>query len=133
MAMVTYLQDFSFANWYGIKISGRLDAFNDKQVAEQLRQMTLAKSQVVLDLSACDFMSLHMLKFLAELNKDLSKNGGQLALVSLNHNIRRQIEIFLGMKTFKVFTTLRDLNTGLNRQPRSEFQNQNVELVRSNL
>lgn len=132
--MVTYLQEFSLSNWYGVKVSGRLDAFNDRRIADQMKQMIAGKTHIVLDLEACDFMSLQMLKFMGDTNKQIAAIGGELALVNLNHNIRRQIEIFLGTRAFKIYSNLRDLNNGLNRQPRSEFQSQvAAELVRSGL
>lgn len=132
--MVTYLQEFFIENWFGVKVSGRLDAFNDRRIADQLKQMMMGKNQIVLDLEACDFMSLQMLRFISDANKEIRKKGGELALVSLNHNIRRQIEIFLGTRSFTIYQNLRDLNNGLNRQPRSEFQNHMAaELVRSGL
>lgn len=118
--MVTVLQEFSFADWRGIKISGRLDAFNDRQISAQLKTMVDGQSKVILDLSACDFMSLQFLRLISEMNRKFQQEGGELALLNLNHQIKRQIEIFLGTRSFKIYRDLRELNNGYNRQARAE-------------
>ncbi len=118
--MVTLLQDYSFADWRGLRVSGRLDSFNDRQSIQQMKGHIDGANKVVLELSACDFMSLQFLKFLSELNKDLQERGGELALLNLNHQIKRQIEIFLGTRSFRIYRDLRELNNGYFREPRSE-------------
>ncbi len=123
--MVTILQEFSFADWRGIKVSGRLDAFNDRAISAQLKSLIEAHKinghkKIVLELSDCDFMSLQFLKLINELNKQIQSEGGEFALLNLNHQIKRQIEIFLGTRSFSIYRDLRDLNNRFYRQARSE-------------
>jgi anti-anti-sigma regulatory factor len=119
--MVTFLESITRPGWLGLKISGRVDAFNDRQIIQAFERSVGTSARVALDLSACEFLSLQMLKFLSELNRELGRKGGELALVRPNHNVRRQIEIFLGTKNFRVFGSIDDLQNGYSAQPRAEF------------
>lgn len=102
---------------------GRLDAFCDRQASIQLKEMVRGHEKVILDLSSCEFMSLQVLKLLSDLNQQKLSEGGELALLNLNHHIKKQIEIFLGTKAFRIYRDLRELNNGYMRHARSEHLN----------
>ena len=123
LIMVTILEAVSRPGWVGLKISGRVDAFNDRRIIQNFEQSMGSSSHVALDLSNCEFLSLLMLKFLSELNRELGRKGGELGLVRPNHNVRRQIEIFLGTKNFRVYDSFDNLQSGYSAQPRAEFHN----------
>ena len=133
--MVTFLEaiadKWAQPGWVGLKISGRVDAFNDRQIIQAFERSMGSSRFVALELSTCEFLSLQMLKFLSELNRELGRKGGELALVRPNHNVRRQIEIFLGTKNFRVYDSLSALQNGYWAQPRAEFHNQPTESLLS--
>lgn len=107
--------------WTAAALSGRVDAFADRKVIQQLEELIGSSKRVVLDLSKTDFLSFQMMKYLAQLNQNLGRKGGELALLRPNHSILRQIEIFVGLKVFSVYPSLGDLQSGLHVQPRAEF------------
>ncbi len=117
--------------WVGLKISGRVDAFNDRRIIQAIESSVGANQSIALDLSSCEFLSLQMLKFLSDINRQLGRNGGELGLVRPNHNVRRQIEIFLGTKSFRVYDSINDLQNGYSAQPRAEFHNLPIESLHS--
>ncbi|MGZ5278648.1 MAG: STAS domain-containing protein [Pseudobdellovibrionaceae bacterium] len=129
--MVTLLEAIARPGWVGLKISGRVDAFNDRQIIQSFERSIGSSRFIALDLSNCEFLSLQMLKFLSEINRNLGRNGGELGLVRPNHNVRRQIEIFLGTKNFRVYGSMNDLQNGYSAQPRAEFHNLPAESLRS--
>ena len=109
--------------WTLVFIDGRVDAFNDKktiQVFEDLRISSECK--IAVDLSKADFISLAFLRWLLSFSTALRTVQGDLVLLNPAHSIRRQIEIFIGLSSFKVFETLEDLNMGLYLPRRSEFE-----------
>lgn len=121
--MITLLSPLELPGWLGLKISGRVDAFHDRKLIQLLEQQNLQNAhRVALDLSEAEFLSLQVLKYISQLNRELGQKGGELALLSPRHNIRRQIEIFLGTKIFKVYRCQSDLQRGYFVHPRSEFQ-----------
>jgi anti-anti-sigma factor len=120
--MITFMRPFELPGWTGLKISGRIDAFIDKQLIQSIEEAIGNSNRVALDLSETEFLSLQMLKFFTHLNQVLGRKGGELALVRPSHNVRRQIEIFIGMKVFAVYQSKEDLQTGFHVQPRAEFQ-----------
>jgi anti-anti-sigma regulatory factor len=119
--MVTFLKTIELPGWTGLKVSGRIDAFNDRQMINALEQNIQNSSRVALDLSDAEFLSLQFLKFMGNLHRELGRNGGELALVRPSHNVRRQMEIFLGPKAFNLYQSPQDLQAGNSVQPRSEF------------
>lgn len=125
--MVTKLAPQIVPGWTGLKISGRVDAFHDRKVIETLEQTIQTSKRVALDLSDAEFLSLQVLRYLSFLNRELGQNGGELALLSPNHHIRKQIEIFLGPKIFKVFRSQEDLQIGYFVHPRAEFHSAAAE------
>jgi len=129
--MVTLLEAITRPGWVGLKISGRVDAFNDRQIIQSFERSIGSSRFIALDLSGCEFLSLQMLKYLSEINRNLGRNGGELGLVRPNHNVRRQIEIFLGTKNFRVYGSMNDLQNGYSAQPRAEFYNLPAESLHS--
>jgi anti-anti-sigma regulatory factor len=129
--MVTLLEAVLRPGWAGLKISGRVDAFNDRRIIQTIESSVGASQSIALDLSNCEFLSLQMLKFLSDINRQLGRNGGELGLVRPTHNVRRQIEIFLGTKSFRVYDSIHDLQNGYSAQPRAEFHNLPIESLHS--
>ena len=129
--MVTLLEAVLRPGWVGLKISGRVDAFNDRRIIQAIESSVGANQSIALDLSSCEFLSLQMLKFLSDINRQLGRNGGELGLVRPNHNVRRQIEIFLGTNSFRVYDSINDLQNGYSAQPRAEFHNLPIESLHS--
>lgn len=129
--MVTFLEAAVRPGWVGLKISGRIDAFNDRKIIQSIETAAGTSRFIALDLSDCEFLSLQMLKFLSEISRQLGRNGGELGLVRPNHNVRRQIEIFLGTKSLRVYDSMNDLQNGYSAQPRAEFRNLPIESLHS--
>ncbi len=122
--MVTTLATFELSGWMGFGISGRVDAFNDRQLIQSLSSLMRQNSQIALDLSQAEFLSLQVLTFLSSQNRLLKKSGGEIALIRPSHNVRRQIEIFLGPRIFRIFESREDLRQGSSFEPRAEFHSQ---------
>lgn len=104
-----------------MSVSGRVDAFRDRQMILSIERTIDEADRVALDLSEAEFLSLQMLKFLTHLNQVLGRKGGELALVRPTHSVRRQIDIFVGSKILKIYRSLEDLQLGYRVQPRAEF------------
>lgn len=119
---MTILRSIELPGWTGLKISGRVDAFNDRQLIQTLEQTVEKSSRVAIDLSEADFLSLQVLKYFADTSRDLGRKGGELALVRPSHSLRRQIEIFFAPKAFNVYQNQDHLRRGYSVQPRAEFQ-----------
>ncbi len=126
--MVTTLKTFEIFGWIGLSVSGRVDAFNDRQLIQSMSALLSEDSRVALDLSEADFLSLQVLTYLSSQSRNLSRNGGELVLIRPSHNVRRQIEIFLGPRIFRIYQSRQDLKTGSLFQPRAEFQTSTAEL-----
>jgi anti-anti-sigma factor len=125
--MVTTLKTFELPGWIGLHISGRVDAFNDRKLIQSLCSLISENSRVALDLSQAEFLSLQVLTYLSSQSRNLGRNGGELVLVRPSHNVRRQIEIFLGPRIFRVYESREDLKAGSHLQPRAEFQGNSLE------
>lgn len=125
--MITSLSSFSLPGWTGLKISGRVDAFNDRRVIQMIEASAQNSVRLAIDLSTAEFLSLQTLKYLVELSRELGRKGGELALVRPTHHVRRQIEIFLGTKVFNVYESQEHLQLGYFVQPRAEFQTGGAE------
>lgn len=119
--MMTLMRVFDLPGWKGLTISGRVDAFKDRQLIQSMEEEIGDFDRVALDLSETEFLSLQMLKFLSHLNQVLGRKGGELALVRPTHGVRRQIEIFVGPRVFNVYQSREDLQMGFHVQPRAEF------------
>jgi len=126
--MITFLSSIVVPGWTGLKISGRVDAFNDRKLIQALEQKIQNSDRVAIDLSNAEFLSLQVLKYLSQLCRELGQNGGELALLSPTHHVRKQIEIFLGPKVFKVYKSQQDLQIGYSVHPRAEFQSPLAEV-----
>jgi anti-anti-sigma factor len=96
-------------HWRVLTLAGRVDAFADKRILSNVRQaIPNLKSQVVLDLKACDFLSLFALKSLGDWAQELKIAGGQLLVMGPNESLRRQLDVFLG-RSMEIATTWEDL------------------------
>lgn len=113
VAMVTTVRAIDLAGWKAFAISGRIDAFADRQVIQSIQEAVSETDRVALDLSGTDFLSLPMLTFLTQLNQKLGQKGGRLALLHPSHNVRRQIEIFIGLRVLEIFGTQMELQASL--------------------
>lgn len=108
--MVNSLSAFEWNGWTCLKLKGRVDAFNDRQILMVVDQYVASGAiRIAMDLSATEFLSLQSLKAFAALVKDLQKMGGDLVIINPNHNVRRQIEIFLGLRVFSILASHEDL------------------------
>lgn len=123
------LKTFELPGWIGLQIMGRVDAFNDRQLIQTLESFISEGSRVALDLSQTEFLSLQVLTYLSSQSRNLGRNGGELVLVRPSHNLRRQIEIFLGPKIFRVYESRESLERGSHLQPRAEFQSTPIEIT----
>lgn len=120
--MAANLTIFEIPGWTGLKISGRVDSFKDRELIQAIEHLSRSTSRVALDLSEAEFLSLQTLIFLSRLRQELGRKGGELALLRPNHSVRRQIEIFLGNKVLAVYRSIEDLQYGIADQSRAEFQ-----------
>lgn len=120
--MKTGVKLLELSPWKVLYVTGRVDAFNGHQLLKSFHDLKdNGHHQIAVDLSSAEFLSLAMLNYLASLTRELRLLGGELVLVSPSHNVRKQIDIFLGVKSFKIFQSYDELKTGVFFQPRSEF------------
>ncbi len=140
-AMMTQLKFLLKAGWIEFHLKGRVDSFNDRHLMNSIETVIKQHSgesminlqsnsdikstpkavKVALDLSDTEFLSLQMMHFLASLKRELVQKGGDLVLVQPSHPVRRQVEIFLGVKVFQVFSSFVELELSQHYQPRAEF------------
>lgn len=136
-AMMTQLKFLLKAGWIEFHLKGRVDSFNDRHLMNSIETVIKQHSsesqpnsaaiptpkavKVALDLSDTEFLSLQMMHFLASLKRELVQKGGDLVLVQPSHPVRRQVEIFLGVKVFQVFSSFVELELSEHYQPRAEF------------
>lgn len=121
--MTTSLQFFSLPGWIGILLKGRVDAFNDKRLMDSVEHLVRQnpRARLAVDLSGAEFLSLQMMRFLAGLRRELLLQNGDVVLIHPSHPVRRQIEIFLGIKIFPVYQSIQELELGEHFLARSEY------------
>lgn len=119
--MVTALSFVEMPGWRGLKLTGRADAFNDRQLIQALEKTMADSNRIAIDLSDAEFLSLQFLRALRFFSQELGKKGGEFVLVRPSHSVRRQIEIFFSPKAFRIFSSQQELQSGQFVVPRAEF------------
>ena len=77
------------SKWTICHLEGRIDAFCDQFVADNLAVKLKEKINVVVDLSQVDFLSLNMIHKLVALKTQAIEAGGDLVLLTPTSSVRR--------------------------------------------
>jgi anti-anti-sigma factor len=97
-------------SWIEISLKGRVDAFNDRRLMSQMEKYLQPPGRkIVLELSQCEFMSMAFLRGLVGLAQKLEAQGGRFVLLTPHHQVKRQIEIFVGNNLFEIYRSFHDL------------------------
>lgn len=83
-------------SWKVLRVTGRVDAFCDKRILAHLRQLAAEPSDLVLDLSACEFLSIWALRSLMQWADELKTSEHQLVLLTPADGVLRQLKVFVG-------------------------------------
>lgn len=108
------LKESKFEKWTVLELNGRVDAFNDRRIMHQIEQkLQLPGPQhLVLELSKCEFMSLAFMRGLMGFLRHVEAEGGEVVLLAPHHQVKRQLEIFVGTQGLKIYRTMPEVQIG---------------------
>lgn len=96
-------------SWRVLTLTGRVDAFSDKRIFSNLRQVAAAASDpLALDLSGCEFLSLWALMEVGNWAQELKAQGRDFAILSPSDGVLKQLNVFVGNRV-QVTKNLDDL------------------------
>lgn len=103
------LKLFQQNSWTVLALAGRVDAFSDRRVFASLKMSAADSKRIVLDLNQCDFLSIWILKELVQWSRELESEAKQMVIICIPENISRQIQSFIGIKQFKIYSNFTEL------------------------
>lgn len=103
------LKLFQQNSWLVLVLAGRVDAFSDRRVLASIKMSAADSKRIALDLNQCDFLSIWILKELVLWSRELESEAKQLVIVCIPENISRQIQSFIGIKQFKIYSNFTEL------------------------
>jgi anti-anti-sigma factor len=108
------LKESKFEKWTIIELNGRVDAFNDRRIIQQIEQKFQLRSPqyLLFELSKCEFMSLAFLRGFMGFIRRIEAEGGEVVLLAPHHQVKRQLEIFVGTQGLKIYRTLPEVQIG---------------------
>lgn len=110
------------SKWTICHLEGRIDAFCDQFVTDNLKAELTEKKYLAVELSGADFLSLNMIRSLVSLKVQAVEAGGDLILLSPTSGVRRHLEIYANRTGLKTFRNLEEIDRQELMEPRAEFQ-----------
>ena len=96
-------------DWTVFSVEDRLDAFNGESFKAKMDKVMKKKaSNVALELTNAQFISLPMIKYFSGVADQINEKGGKFALVGTPEKLKRQIDIFASLKPMLVFRSEED-------------------------
>lgn len=108
------LKESNFEKWTVLELNGRVDAFNDRRIMNQIEQklQTSEPQSLLFELSKCEFMSLAFMRGFMGFIRKIEAAGGEVVLLAPHHQVKRQLEIFVGTQGLKIYRTLPEVQVG---------------------
>lgn len=94
----------SQSEWIYIPAPGRLDSFNFEMASSEMIELARKTSQIALDVSNAQFISIPMIQFIHSLATSLQQKGGRFALVGPTEKLKRQFGIFASLEPLTVYS-----------------------------
>ena len=103
-------------NAYVISCSGRLDTETAPLLEKEVRRLLGLGTQVMaLDLEQLSYMSSAGVRVLMIAHKGMKDLGGKVALLNLQPQIRKVLEIIQALPDQKIFKNMKELDSYLDR------------------
>lgn len=112
-------------HWSICYLEGRIDAFCDKFLLENLAADLKSEKFLVINLAGVDFLSLVAMRGFVELRNQALANAGDVVLMGPTPAVRRHIESYLGRTGIRTYKDCSELDREDLVHPRAEFRNLN--------
>lgn len=116
------MQITTHSKWTLCHLEGRIDAFCDQFVTDNLTAELKEKKYLGVELSRADFLSLNMIRNLVILKIQAVEAGGDLFLLAPTSSVRRHLEIYASRSGLKIHRNLEEIDRQELMEPRAEFQ-----------
>ena len=111
-------------NGYYVKLGGKLDSVTVLECAEKLDTIIAASTKtLVFDLSTLEYISSAGIALIFKARKIVEGNGGQVAVVSLQPQIKKVFDIVKALPPQSIFSSIEEVDAYLDKIQKDEIEN----------